>query len=98
MTAVFDFFTFGHGMPLVGVMAVVSCGAAFVHGSGFRFSTKKKPVVSGRGNRAQSQKEFEGFIDKVRTREKERDERERLRRLFESSVEDGDDGPVEPRE
>jgi hypothetical protein len=96
ITALIDMFTFGAGQPIVGVMAVVPCAVGFFHGSGSVFRPKSKMVVSGRGQRAQDPKEFEGYIDKVRSREKERIEREKLRKLFESSVGDESSDPEGP--
>lgn len=95
VTALILLFTYGAGNPMIGVVATVPCLVGWLHGSGV-FKPRQKMVVSGRGQRAQDPKEFEGYIDKVRSREKERAEREKLRKLFESSVGDESSDPGDP--
>ncbi len=82
----------GYGAPLLGVMAVAPALLFWLYGTRGReaFGIKKKVVKDSRGRQYGSQKEFDEFIDTVREKEKKREEQERLRKLFEGSLEDDD--------
>lgn len=58
---------------------------------GISFGAGKSANAVGARERKQQQKKFTEFKDKIREREQERAERERLRKLFESSLKDDDD-------
>ncbi|MCW5936670.1 MAG: hypothetical protein KIT11_05125 [Fimbriimonadaceae bacterium] len=91
VAAVLIFFGYGAGAPLIGVLAVLPCVVGWFYGRGnLRLPARDRMVSTGRGP-AQSPKEFDAYINKVKDRERERDERERLRRLLESSV--SEEGP-----
>lgn len=81
------FFSYGLGAPWMGVLACGGLAFAYlfaadkIPGLAYAKSAKYKP---SRGARAQSNE----YFDDVRRREKEREEQERLRRLFEGSVKD----------
>ena len=92
LTAAANLFIYGTGFPLVGALAALPCVVGWLHGSGVLLGRRKTTVVSGRGNRAQSPQEFERFISQVRLKEKEREERDRLRRILEDGPSDSPDG------
>jgi hypothetical protein len=92
ITAAIDLFLYGTGYPVVGLLAALSCLVGWLHGTGAIFRKRKPTIVSGRGHRAQSQAEFESFITQVRSKEKEREERERLRKLLEGGPSEGPSG------
>ncbi|HEY0866563.1 MAG TPA: rhomboid family intramembrane serine protease [Fimbriimonas sp.] len=85
LTVVLVFFGYGTMSPLIGVLAVAHLALAWLFGMnrlpGFSYS---RPVEVYKPSKAQLEKEAR-FRDEVRQREKERLERERLRRLFEKS-------------
>jgi hypothetical protein len=88
ITAVTTLIVYGSGAPVAGLLATVPCAVGWAVGGGRIGRRRTGTIVSGRGNRAQSPQEFDRFISQVRKREQEREERERLRKLFE-------DGPSE---
>ncbi len=88
LSVVSDVVYIGMASPIVGLMAALPCVLAWYVGNGAFSSGRRGTVVSGRGQKAQSSREFDEFITKVRSREKEREEQDRLRKLFEG----GDDG------
>lgn len=93
LIAAMTFFQLGTGQIMAAAFAALSwLGAWYFGKSGYKFP-KRKVVVSGRG-RQQTKAEYEMFMADVKKREQEREERERLRKLFESSL--GDEPP--PRE
>lgn len=83
VTTVLTVVMYGSGSPLLGLFAALPCALGWFYGLG-ALIPRRKPVVTGRGP-AQSSAEFDKFVQKVRVKEKERDERERLRKLLESS-------------
>lgn len=83
----------GFGNPVLGVVAALHLPIAYA------FATNRIPLwtysrgtsfAAGRRNQAANLKKTErqdkGYFDEVKRREKEREERERLRKLFESSI------------
>ena len=95
ITALSDLFIYGTGNPLMGLGAASACVLGWFQGKG-AFDLKNQKTVSGsRGGKAQTQREFESFIDNVNSRKKEREERDRLRKLLEGSLDDGPSDPVE---
>lgn len=88
LSAVLVFFSLGSGAPLLGLFALIAPAVAWFAGIG------KLPLPGPsrpRRETKQERAEFNEFIGKVRDREKDREERERLRKLFESSVADEDE-------
>lgn len=81
-------FSYGVGSPLVGVAICLPFILTAL------FGLNKLPLAYGpirtKVKNKKADKEFHSFIDNVRNREKEREERERLRKLFESSLSDDD--------
>ncbi len=81
-------FSYGLGSPVVGVAICLPFIITALYGM------NKLPLAYGplktKVKDKKVEKEFHSFIDNVRTREKEREERERLRKLFESSLSDED--------
>lgn len=79
----------GNGAPAFGFIVCLPFVLAWFYGSGklaFAYGRVKKVKPS-----KNEQREFDKFITNVRDREKEREERERLRKLFEDSVSSDDD-------
>ncbi|MBS1724881.1 MAG: rhomboid family intramembrane serine protease [Armatimonadetes bacterium] len=85
-------FAHGTGLPILGIAVALPVLVAWFAGKG-AFVRSSREVVSGRGQKAQSAKEFDEFIEKVRGKEKEREERDRLRRLLEGTPSDGSSDP-----
>ncbi len=84
-------FQFGSVAPLLGVFAVLHLGLAYL------YANNQIPflpyAVAGYQNYKPSKQERERqskYFDEVRKREKDREERERLRKLFEGSLSDED--------
>ncbi|MBX3096298.1 MAG: hypothetical protein KF812_05495 [Fimbriimonadaceae bacterium] len=79
-------FAVGTGQPVAGFLAGVPLGVLYVAGvNGIQL---RPGTIAARRDAKKKQAEFNTFIDDVRTREQEREERERLRKLFESSIQD----------
>jgi membrane associated rhomboid family serine protease len=86
---------FGYGSmyqaPLIGLFAILHLGLAYL------FATNRFPgvayarTVAVKGPVKATEARDKGYYDDVRKREKEREERERLRKLFESSMKDDPD-------
>lgn len=86
----------GAGNPLFGVVSSLHLGVAaafalnlipfWTYSRGASSFGKSK--LSDRPNLKKSERMDKGYYDDVKKREKEREERERLRKLFESSLED----------
>lgn len=81
LTGIVVVLAYGYGSPLTGVLAAGLCALGWFHGAGALTSTKRK-VTSTRGASPKSNKEFEDYIKKVRSKEQERAERERLKKLL----------------
>lgn len=96
VTAVVTVFGIGArpNTPVIGLFALAPLAAAWFWGSSrFRFAPYGRSAVKLSGAEARRKKaEVEKYLDDVRKREKDREERERLRKLFESSLEDDDQG------
>lgn len=88
----------GFGNPLLGVISALHLHIAWA------FAANKLPATYSRGSRSyskvkatdssflkKSERMDKGYYDDVKKREKEREERERLRKLFESSLNDDSD-------
>ncbi|MCH7905012.1 MAG: hypothetical protein IH944_10665 [Armatimonadetes bacterium] len=92
ITAALVFFGYGDGNPLIGAFALLPLVAAWFYGTDkipfMRFG--QVPSVADARVKKKDTAEFHTYIDKVRERETERKERERLRALFEDSLEDDD--------
>ncbi|MCB0825628.1 MAG: hypothetical protein KDC26_05525 [Armatimonadetes bacterium] len=86
------FFGYGTGNPVMGLIAALPCGIAWIYGRGFLpISYTGKSMIDKKIERdiaRRKNEEFDQFIGKVREKEKDREEKERLRKLFEGSLED----------
>lgn len=91
-SAGFILFYYGLGNPLVGVAMCLPLLFLWFYARGslkwMPFGVN--PFTARRAKQAEN-RQFQAFMDDVRSREKEREERERLRKLFESSLDDPDD-------
>ncbi|MEZ0324737.1 MAG: hypothetical protein ACAH95_02435 [Fimbriimonas sp.] len=82
------FLIYGNGYPLLGLFAVAPLILAYFYGFG------KLPALSYRAaprevHATRAQKQYkQSYYDDVKKREMEREERERLRKLFEGSLKD----------
>lgn len=75
-------YSYGFAAPLLGLVCCVPSVLAWFWGAGVPRFARRDPETVGRGP-AMGGKEFDAYRERVRQREKERDEQERLRRLFE---------------
>lgn len=87
---ILDIMSLGTGSPLLGIFIAIPLVAAWFYGM--------RPVAASYGSNRMTRAEQkardrreQAFLDSVKDREKEREEREKLRRLFESSLRDDDD-------
>ncbi len=91
ITAIVTLFTAGGPSPLMGVFALLPLLLAFLYATnripGLRYAAT--PVETGQ--KKKTNQEFRRFQDEVRKKEKEREERDRLRKLFEASLIDDKD-------
>lgn len=91
ITGALVLFGLGTGAPLFGVLLVLPLVAAWFYGQ-----NKIPGLTPGRSpfekqrQKAKENREFDSFRSKVMDREKEREERERLRKIFEGSLDDQD--------
>lgn len=89
ITGIFAVWIYGMGAPLVGLGAAVPLALGWFYGSG-----KLGPLSPGvnpfakRQEKKRENRAFDEFYSKVREREQERAERERLRKLFEDSIDE----------
>jgi membrane associated rhomboid family serine protease len=91
LTAGLVLFGFGTGAPLFGVLLVLPLVAAWFYGQNkFPGLTPGRSPFEKQRQKAKENREFDSFRSKVIDREKERQERERLRKLFEGSLDDQD--------
>jgi hypothetical protein len=81
---------YGWVVPIVGVVTASSLGIAWLYGlgriPGLPFGDI--PDLTSKAEKKKDDREFQRFREDVRAREIEREEKERLRRLFESSLDD----------
>ncbi|MCC7231268.1 MAG: hypothetical protein IT203_12820 [Fimbriimonadaceae bacterium] len=91
----------GFGNPLLGVVCALHLPVAFAFASNripaFTYNrgastSFAKAKMGDRANLKKSEKMDPKYYDEVKKREKEREERERLRKLFESSIQDDSTG------
>lgn len=91
ISAVIVLFSSGGETPLLGVFALLPLLLGFLYATnripGLRFGAAPVENVQ----KKKSNEEFRRFQDEVRKKEKEREERERLRKLFEASLIDDKD-------
>lgn len=84
-------FTYGSGFPLYGLILALPLIGAWFYGAnkipGLTFG--KSPIVAAKQKKKEN-REFDEFMGKVRSKEKDRAEQERLRKLFEGSIADDD--------
>lgn len=85
-------FLYGFGTPLAGIATAIPCILAYLWAANklplkYSASTQSARNVSKKEVK-KDKEEFNKFIDDVRTREEKREENERLRKLFESSLND----------
>lgn len=93
VTAVIVLFGYGTTHPVAGLFALIPLAVAYVWGSGLVKLPKPDGIKEAKAKKKQSA-DFDNFMDDVRRREKEREEKEQLRRLFERSLRD-DDPPAD---
>lgn len=87
LTAAIVLFGYGAGMPLLGVILVIPMAVIWFYAASRIGALQSIPGVSAKATqKKRDDREFRGYIDKVREKEQERAERERLRKLFEDSV------------
>lgn len=89
ITAVITVFTLGTGSPMFGILASVPLLPAWLYGAGFFKVSPNRTNVAKAKAKKQENKEFDVYMNKVRGKEKtrqEKDEQERLRQLFERSL------------
>jgi hypothetical protein len=83
---------YGYAVPLVGIVTAASLGVAWLYGlekiPWLKFGDV--PNLAPKQQEKKENKEFDRFMGDVKRREQERAEKERLRRLFESSLSDDD--------
>lgn len=82
--------TYGAGNLPLGILALASCLLAYLYASNrlpIRYGYSQSLAGGGKRSKAQREKE-DAYLSEVFLREQEREERERLRRLFEGSLED----------
>lgn len=91
ITAGFLLFNVSFGSPIVGIAGVLPLLFAWFYGLGRfgRFRPGADLLAAPRAKKRET-REFDQFYGKVRQREQERIERERLRKLFEDSMDDRD--------
>lgn len=88
ITVIGTLLAFGFGNPLLGIMAISGYGLAYAFASGrIPGLNYRRSYSNPRQSRMSREKESQ-YYDDVRRREKEREERERLRKLFENSLKD----------
>ena len=83
-------YSYGYGNLLMGALALISCLAAFLYASNrlpIRYGYSQSLGGTPRQSKAQKDRE-DAYLNDVFLREQERAERERLRKLFEGSLED----------
>lgn len=88
-------FAVGTGQPVAGFLAGVPLGVLYV--AALNGIQLRPGTIAARREAKNKQVEFNSFIDSVRTREQEREERERLRKLFENSLQDDPDSDEKDR-
>ncbi len=91
LTALLVLFGYGTGAPIAGVFALLPLAAAWLYGDNRLPFLPYGRTAPKRRESNRKRQEFNRFVDDVRTREKQREERERLRKLFESSIQDDDE-------
>lgn len=88
LVAAIIFFSYGFGNPLLGVFACLHLGVAYAFAAGkipgLSWSQAYRPEKPSKAQREREDR----FNDEVSRRRQEREERERLRKLFESSLRD----------
>jgi hypothetical protein len=81
---------YGWNAPIVGIVTAASLSLAWFYGlgrlPGLPFGNV--PDLTSKVEKKKDDREFARFMDDVKAREKERAEKERLRKLFESSLDD----------
>lgn len=91
LTGALVMFGYGTGGPLFGIILVLPIIAAWLYGQNQIPGLKPgKSPFEERKQKVKENREFDEFRSKVRDREKERSEQERLRKLFEGSLDDQD--------
>lgn len=91
ITALLTIFSYGTGSPLFGIITAIPLLGAWFYGVGKLGSLRvgENPLEK-RVTKVRANKEFDEFRSKVLDKEKERAEKERLRKLLEGSLDDQD--------
>lgn len=88
ITAAFVILGYGQGLPLFGVILALPLLLAWFYGQGRLPVRIGQDVVGKQAEKKKDTREFDEFMSKVKNKEKDREERERLRKLFEDSLDD----------
>lgn len=86
ITGLIVVFGFGTGQPILGLMVGAPLVLAWFYGAGKLPVTLAGSSVDRNIDKRRENKEFDEFMTKVKSKEKEREERDRLRKLFEDSM------------
>jgi len=90
LMAVITLFTAGAASPFMGVFALIPLVVALLYATNRIPGLRYGVAPADSAYKKKNNEEFLKFQDEVRKKEKEREERERLRKLFEASLRDDD--------
>lgn len=98
LDAVLVLFNVGSGQPVLGVVALIPLALAWLWGAGklgLAYGNRAAQVFSVAERKAAKARAQEdaAYFENVRKREQEREEKERLRKLFENSLRDSGEDP-----
>lgn len=96
LVAVITLFTAGAASPFMGVFALIPLGVGLLYATNRLPGLRYGATPADSAYKKKNNEEFLRFQDEVRKKEKEREERERLRKLFEASLRDDDDSKRKP--
>jgi membrane associated rhomboid family serine protease len=84
--------------PVAGLIFLLPAALAWAYGDNrIPFLRYGKALATPANQKKAENRQFDQFYGKVRDRAKEREERERLRKLFEGSIKDGQEPPADER-
>lgn len=91
LVGVFVILTLGAGNPIFGIILCSPLAIAWFYGQGkLGAFAPGKILIRNNPQSVKTNREFDEFKSKVRDKEQERQEKERLRKLFEGSLDDQD--------
>lgn len=93
LTAALTLFGYGTGAPLLGAFALIPLALGWLFGAGkLPIGTPSRgPSRVSKSEQKKKEVEHRSYMDSIRKKQKDREERERLRKLFESSISEDDD-------